>query len=107
MKGKDDPRKLLRYRWLIFIILLVGYLLVNFHRVSSAVVAPELTEAFHVSGAILGVLASAYFYPYALMQLPSGLLSDSLGPRKAVTLFTLIAAAGAVLFGLYPNVSVA
>jgi sugar phosphate permease len=107
MKGKNEPRKLLRYRWFIFVILAVGYLLVNFHRVSSAVVAPELTEAFHVSGALLGVLASAYFYPYALMQLPSGLLSDSLGPRKAVTLFTLIAAAGAVLFGLSPNVSVA
>ncbi|MCK5552829.1 MAG: MFS transporter, partial [Deltaproteobacteria bacterium] len=107
MKVINDPRKLLRYRWFIFSVLAVGYLLVNFHRVSSAVVAPELMEAFHVSGAVLGVLASAYFYPYALMQLPSGLLSDSLGPRKAVTLFTLIAAAGAVLFGLSPNVSVA
>jgi len=107
MEGKSDLRKLLRYRWLIFSVLAIGYVLVYFHRVSSAVVAPELIEAFHVSGATLGVLASAYFYPYAIMQLPAGLLSDSLGPRKAVTLFTLIAAAGAVLFGLSPSVSFA
>jgi sugar phosphate permease len=107
MKAENGHRRLLRYRWFIFVILAAGYVLVYFHRVSSAVVAPELTEAFHVSGAILGVLASAYFYPYAIMQLPAGLLSDSLGPRKAMALFTLIASCGAVLFGLSPNVSVA
>ena len=107
MKGEDGYRKPLRYRWFIFLVLAIGYVLVYFHRVSSAVVAPELIEAFHVSGALLGVLASAYFYPYTIMQLPAGLLSDSLGPRRAVTLFTLIAAFGAVLFGLSPTVSVA
>jgi len=107
MKAKNGSRRLFRYRWLIFVVLAVGYVLVYFHRVSSAVVASELAEAFHVSGALLGVLASAYFYPYAIMQLPAGLLSDSLGPRKAVTLFTLIAALGAVLFGLSPTVSLA
>ncbi len=107
MKPKDGSRRFFRYRWLIFIVLAVGYVLVYFHRVSSAVVASELTEAFHVSGTLLGVLASAYFYPYAIMQLPAGLLSDSLGPRKAVTLFTLIASLGAVLFGLSPTISLA
>jgi sugar phosphate permease len=107
MTSKNGYRELFRYRWYIFIVLAFGYVLVYFHRVSSAVVASELTEAFHVSGALLGVLASAYFYPYAIMQLPAGLLSDSLGPRKAVTLFTLIASLGAVLFGLSPTVSLA
>jgi sugar phosphate permease len=107
MKAKDGYRELFRYRWYIFIVLAFGYVLVYFHRVSSAVVSSELTEAFHVSGALLGVLASAYFYPYAIIQLPAGLLSDSLGPRKAVTLFTLIASLGAVLFGLSPTVPLA
>jgi sugar phosphate permease len=59
MKAKNGYRKLIRYRWLIFIVLAVGYVLAYFHRISSAVVASELTEAFHVSGALLGVLASA------------------------------------------------
>lgn len=103
----NDIREPRRYRWLIVSVLGVGYILAYFHRVSTAVVAPELAEAFHASGALLGVLASAYFYPYAIMQLPAGLLSDSLGPRKAVALFTLIASFGAVLFGLSPTVSLA
>lgn len=73
-------------------------MLVYFHRLSPAVMAVDLMEAFAVDGAIIGLLGSAYFYPYAIMQLPAGLLSDSLGPRKSVTIFLLVAAAGAVLF---------
>ncbi len=100
-------RKPASYRWLVFSILALGYVLVYFHRLSPGVMALELMDAFHVSGAVVGLLASAYFYPYAIMQLPAGLLSDSLGPRKSVTIFLLIAAAGAVFFGLAPSLSVA
>lgn len=99
----NRQRILLSYRWLIFSILAIGYAIVYFHRVAPAVVAPELSESFAIKGGALGVLASAYFYPYALMQIPSGLLSDSLGPKKTVTLFTLVAALGAILFGLSPT----
>ena len=55
----------------------------------------------------MGLLGSIYFYCYAVMQLPAGLLSDSIGPRKSVTVFLLIASAGSILFGLSPNISVA
>jgi sugar phosphate permease len=41
------------------------------------------------------------------MQLPAGLLSDSIGPRKTVALFLLIAAAGSILFGISPNIETA
>jgi MFS family permease len=54
-------------------------------------------------GALLGLLGSAYFYPYALMQLPAGLLSDSWGPRRTITLFFTIAFAGSLLLGLAPS----
>jgi len=54
-------------------------------------------------GALLGLLGSAYFYPYAIMQLPAGLLSDSWGPRRSITLFFGIAFAGSLLLGLAPS----
>lgn len=91
------------YRWVIVLILSLQYLFVYFHRVCPAVVAQDLTIAFSISATSLGVLASGYFYPYAIMQVPVGLLADSLGPRKTVTFFTLVAAIGAILFGLSPN----
>jgi len=90
-------------RWFIFWILALQYLFVYFHRVCPAVVAPELVNTFQISGISLGVLASGYFYSYAIMQIPAGLLSDSWGARKTVTLLGFIAAIGAVLFGLAPT----
>ncbi len=91
-----------RHRWILFLILSAQYLVVYFHRVSPAVIAEDLVSSFNISATALGVLASAYFYPYALMQLPVGILSDSWGPKKTIVLFSLIAALGAIGFGLAP-----
>jgi sugar phosphate permease len=99
----DLLRKALRYRWFIFWILAFGYILVYFHRLCPAVVAVDMMRDLHAGGALLGLLGSAYFYPYALMQLPAGLLSDSWGPRRTITLFFTIAFAGSLLLGFAPS----
>ncbi len=95
--------KALRYRWLIFWILAVSYILVYFHRLCPNVVAVDMMRDLHAGGALLGLLGSAYFYPYALMQLPAGLLSDSWGPRRTITLFFIVAFLGSLLLGLAPS----
>jgi sugar phosphate permease len=94
-------------RWMIFSILALQYLLVYFHRVSPALMSRDLVMAFSISGTSLGVLSSGYFYPYALMQLPVGVLADRWGARKTITLFSAIGAVGAILFGLAPNFQMA
>jgi sugar phosphate permease len=89
-------KKVLSYRWAVFGILAFAYFFVYFHRVSSAVVSADLQITFGVStAASIALLSSVYFYAYTVMQLPSGLLTDNWGPRKTVSLFTLVAAAGA------------
>ncbi|MBI4962773.1 MAG: MFS transporter [Desulfomonile tiedjei] len=90
-------------RWLIFGIMSLAYVGSVFHRICPAVVAVDLQEAFSISGSLLGLLASTYFYSYAIIQLPAGLLSDSLGPRKSASLFLLIGGIGSILFGLAPR----
>jgi sugar phosphate permease len=99
----DLLSKALRYRWLIFWILALSYVLVYFHRVCPAVVAVDMMRDLQAGGALLGLLSSAYFYPYALMQLPSGLLSDSWGARRTITLFFTVAFVGSLLLGLAPS----
>jgi len=91
------------YRWLIFWILALGYVLVYFHRLCPAVVAVDMMRDLQAGGALVGVLSSAYFYPYAIMQLPAGLLSDSWGPRRTITLFFGIAFLGSILLGIAPS----
>lgn len=92
-----------RYRHVIFWILAVGYVLVYFHRLCPAVVAVDMMRDLQAGGTLAGLLASAYFYPYAAMQLPAGLLADSWGPRRTIAAFSLLAFAGSVLLGLAPT----
>ncbi|MFC1816897.1 MFS transporter [Thermodesulfobacteriota bacterium] len=99
----DSLSKMLRYRWIIFWILAVGYILVYFHRLCPAVVAVDMMRDLKAGGGLTGYLGAAYFYSYALMQLPAGLLSDSWGPRKTITLFFSVAFIGSLLLGLAPT----
>jgi len=100
----DSLRRAQRYRWVIFTVLALGYILVYFHRLCPAVLAVDMMQDLQAGGALTGLLAAAYFYPYALMQLPSGLLSDSWGPRNTITLFFAVAFIGSLLLGLAPSV---
>ena len=95
------------YRYFICILIFCGYLLVYFQRLCPAVIALDIQAAFGVNETLLGVLASAYFYPYAIMQIPSGLLADAWGPRKSVSIFFLLAALGATLMGLTSDLTMA
>lgn len=100
-------QRVLSYRWVIFWIMAVAYVFVYFHRLCPAVVALDLQRDLQATGGFMGLLASAYFYPYALMQFPAGLLSDSLGPRKTVTFFLIVAGVGSILFGIASGVNYA
>ena len=104
---EDVTGKIMRFRWLIFIVLALAYLFVYFHRLSLSVVANDLIKDFKTTASVMGLLGSTYFYCYAFMQLPAGLLSDSLGPRKSVTLFLIIASAGSIIFGFSPTIKIA
>jgi sugar phosphate permease len=101
--GNTNLQKALRYRWFIFWILSGGYILVYFHRLCPAVVAVDMMQDLKTGGALTGLLAAAYFYPYAVMQLPAGLLSDSWGPRRTIAIFFCVAFAGSLLLGYAPS----
>ena len=87
-------------RWTIFSILTLTYMLVFFHRMAPAVISADLMKAFNTSGTQLGSLAAMYFYIYTAMQIPAGVLADTLGARMTVTAGSLVAGTGSVLFGL-------
>ena len=107
MPQSTDSAKPSGYRWVVFCLLAFGYLLVYFHRLCPAVVALDMQADLKTSGALLGFLAAAYFYPYALMQIPSGLLSDSWGPRKTITVFFALAGAASIFLGMVSSLGFA
>jgi sugar phosphate permease len=104
---EKPPVRMLSFRWLLFAILALAYCFVYFHRNCLSVVAGDLKAEFETTATAIGVLGSIYFYCYAAMQFPAGLLSDSVGPRRTVTFSLLLAAAGSLLFALAPTLGVA
>lgn len=92
----------IRARRVVFALALASFVLSFFHRTAPAAIAGELTRAFSISGAVLGTLAATYFYVYTLLQIPVGVLADTLGPRKLLAGGGAIAAVGSALFALAP-----
>ena len=87
-------------KWSIFAVLILTYILVYFHRMAPGVVSEELMTEFQTSGAKLGTLSAIYFFVYAFMQIPSGVLADTLGTRTSVIAGNLTAGAGSICFGM-------
>ncbi|MGC9372338.1 MAG: MFS transporter [Thermovirgaceae bacterium] len=79
-------------------------MVVFFHRLAAGVVRDDLIAAFDLSSTAFGHLVSTYSYAYLIMQIPVGLLADSLGARLTVTFGMAVAGAGSLLFGYAPNV---
>jgi MFS family permease len=67
-------------------------------RVAPSVMVEELMRDFAVGAGVLGNLSAAYFYGYAGMQIPVGLLLDRFGPRRLIAISSLVCAGGCVLF---------
>ena len=67
-------------RWLAFAALATVFLLVNLHRLSTAVLSERLAAEFQTSAAQLGTLHASFFYIYAANQVPTGVMADRYGP---------------------------
>jgi MFS family permease len=93
---KNMPRK--RTSLLIFSLLSTLFCFSMFYRLTNAVIAPDLIREFHLNAERLGMLGSAFFYTFALFQIPMGVLLDRIGPRKVISFFALVGAAGAFIF---------
>jgi MFS family permease len=67
----------------------------------------DLMETFAVGAAVLGQLSALYFYPYALLQIPIGILLDRFGARLLLSGAMAAAALGTVAFGLAHSLELA
>lgn len=94
-------------RWTIFAILILTYILVYFHRMAPGVVAEFLMADFQTTGAKLGSLSAIYFFVYAFMQIPSGVIADTLGTRTSIVSGNVIAGLGSLIFGLAGTLEIA
>jgi MFS family permease len=69
-------------------------------RIGFSALLPSIIEELQLSYTRAGLLASAFFYAYVLMQIPAGLLGDRFGRRRILLLGLVGGALAAGLTGL-------
>lgn len=105
----SDPETRQRERlgWIAWSIAALFYGYGFFQRVAPGVLVGDLMRDLGLDGTRVGTLSAAYFYAYAAVQIPTGLLLDRFGARRLLVLASLLAAAGGLLFAAAPSLAVA
>lgn len=75
------------------------------YRVVMAVFIPYMEKDLSLSSLDLGLIASVYFFAFAVFQIPFGILVDHYGPRMTQGIFFFIATIGAFIFPFSSSVA--
>lgn len=86
--------------WIVWGLACLFYFYECLLQVSPSVMSSELMHDFALTSHTMGILSGIYFYSYAPMQLPGGVLMDYFGPRRLLTIATAICAISTIAFGL-------
>jgi predicted MFS family arabinose efflux permease len=63
-------------------------------RVMPSIMMPDLLTQFHIDEGFFGQFSGVYYIGYALAHIPLGLLLDKYGPRRILTLCSLLTVVG-------------
>lgn len=85
-------------RWVLFILATLLFVLSQFYRATVAVITPQLMVDFSLDARGLGQMSAAFFYAFALTQIPLAVYLDRLGFRRTMATLNLVAVLGAAVF---------
>jgi nitrate/nitrite transporter NarK len=88
------------YRWAILAVCVLGFIQTHVHRVGFAPLIPTFIADMGLGYAAAGTIMASYFWTYALMQVPVGVLTDRLGARRVMLTCMGVMAVGALAFAL-------
>ncbi|CAG2139352.1 putative sulfoacetate transporter SauU [Cupriavidus campinensis] len=76
-------------RWKIFLMMLFLIAINYIDRASLSVAMPLIAKEFDLSPTMQGLILSSFFWTYALMQVPGGMLADKYKPRIVIACATV------------------
>src|SRR5438132_3870924 len=85
---------------IVWVLLILAWAANFVIRVGFSALLPSIIDELELSYTRAGLLASAFFYAYVLMQIPSGLLGDRFGRRRVLLIGLVGGALAAGLTGL-------
>ncbi len=99
--ASDDGGRVRLPRWLPWLVWSFGpalFFYAWFQRVAPSIMIDRLMRDLGAGGAALGNLSAVYFYAYASLQIPVGLLMDRVGPRRLLCGGAVVCALGTLVF---------
>ncbi len=93
--------------WLICGLGALFYLYEYILQVSPGVMTNPMMRDLGIDARGIGLISAFYFFAYAPMQVPAGLLYDRYGPRALLTFAVLVCSFGAIFFGVAHSVALA
>jgi MFS transporter, ACS family, D-galactonate transporter len=84
-----DVAKPTGVRWKIFVLMLFLISINYIDRASLSVAMPLISKEFDLDPALQGLILSSFFWTYALMQVPGGMLADRFKPRIVIASATI------------------
>ncbi|WP_326772865.1 MFS transporter [Streptomyces sp. NBC_01445] len=104
--GPDAPQETAprprvgRVRFAVLGLLFVGITINYVDRATLSVALPHISEDFHISSTMSGLIMSAFFWTYAFGQMPGGWLADRVGPRVSLFFASLWWGVATALMGI-------
>jgi MFS transporter, ACS family, D-galactonate transporter len=80
-----NNRKVGKYRWIVFTMVFLVTAINYLDRSTMGVAGPDIMGDLNISKTQFGILSSAFFWSYTLMQIPAGAIVDKLGARLTYT----------------------
>ncbi len=96
-----------KYAWLVWSISAFFVFFQFCLQLSSGEIVQGLMRSFSLTALGAGILTSAYYYIYVVLQIPAGMLMDRFGPRKLLSVGAVIVVMGCALFGMTQDLSLA
>src|ERR1700724_1769398 len=88
----------------VLAMLCIMYFITYVDRVNIGTAASEIQKELHLSNTQLGLVFSAFAYPYLLFQVIGGWVGDRFGPRRTLFWCGLIWAASTIMTGFVTGI---
>lgn len=75
-------KKINNKRWTFVLLILIASIINYLDRSNLSIASPVISQEFGLSPLEMGFLMSAFLWPYAIANLPAGLLVDKFGSKK-------------------------
>ncbi|MDF2569531.1 MAG: major facilitator superfamily 1 [Sporomusa sp.] len=74
-----------QFRWFLAVLMFLISFISYMDRVNLSVATPEIMKEFSFTKMDMGLLQTAFFVGYSLMQIPGGIMSELFGHRRVIT----------------------